>query len=152
MRGLLLTIAATLALPQSIAADLPVSVTDDPAAFSASVHEKFLAENEEAFGDIADSIEPASNWRYYVRDGGMLMAVSVHKNVELGRLYACQSAIAGVAERLIQQGDESPTTVRVVLIEPAIQDLLTAPPRAFQPLYIPANATRTMLSSPCYCQ
>ena len=152
MRGLPLLIAATFALPQSFATELPVSVTDDPAAFSASVHEKFLAENEEASGDIADAIEPSSNWRYYVRDGGMLMAVSVHKNVELGRLYACQSAIAGVTERLIQQGDDSPTTVRVVLIEPAIQDLLTAPRRTVQPLQIPANATSTMLVSPCYCQ
>lgn len=152
MRGLLLLIAASVALPQSIAAELPNSVTDDPSAFSASVIKTLLNENADAFADIANALEPSHDWRYYVRDGGMLMAASVHKNIELGRLYACQSAIAGVAERLIQQGDDSPTKVRVVLIEPAIQDLLTAPPRVFQPLYIPADATRTMQTPPCYCR
>ena len=135
-----------LALSAVKADTLPRPIADDTASFSANLLEKFEAEHKAAFPDLADLMETPDRWRYYDRDAGTLIAVSVSQELVFTERTAAEKAMAEVAGRLIRQGGYD-TDVTVVFVEP-FDAPQPAPPRLpLMPQQIPNYRT-----APCQCR
>lgn len=70
--------------------------------------------------ELSGVIEHSSQWRYYHRDRGILIAISVNKRLNYLDRLAAEDEIAGLAERLVLQSDDQSVAggIRVVFIEP----------------------------------
>lgn len=133
------------ALFPALAADLPTAITNDTAAFSHDMFKIFKSETEGEFNDITELFEAPQHWRYYSRDGGTLVAISVSQDLVATEQSAAKKSLADIAGRLIRQGGGE-TEVTVVFIEPFDQEV-TAPPPVRRPLqFVPIP------TPPCGCR
>jgi len=71
-----------------------------------------------AFDDVRDVMTRASEWRWYARDGGILLAISVRQRLGLAAKVESEQALADVVRRLIYQRGLGNPRVQVVFIEP----------------------------------
>jgi hypothetical protein len=140
-----LFIAASYLVHPAFGGELPTAITRDTAAFSEDLFEKFRTEKDSDFGSIWKLFQSPQQWRYYSRDGGTLIAISVSQDLVRTERSAGEQAVAEVASRLIRQGGGE-TDVTVVFVEPS--DLATLAPRPVQhlPRLIPAPVM------PCGCR
>jgi hypothetical protein len=140
-----LFIAAAYLVHPAFGGELPTEISRDAAAFSEDLFQKFQTEKDSDFNNLSKLFESPQQWRYYSRDGGTLIAISVSQDLVLTERSAGEQAVAEVASRLIRQGGGE-TAVTVVFVEPS--DLATLAPRPVQlpPLFIPAPLL------PCGCR
>jgi hypothetical protein len=100
--------------------------------------------------DIRDVLSHSSEWRWYSRDHGILLAIPVKERLGLLNSYKGEKVLADVVRRLINQKGWGNPPVQVVLVEPQ----LPPPPVRFgvgQPTCCsPASAAGA--SSSCGCQ
>lgn len=77
-------------------------------------------DSDSALVSIQDVIEPASNWRYYYRDRGILIAIPVKQRLPYLDRFHGEIEVATLAERLVLQSDNQRIegAIRVVFIEP----------------------------------
>jgi hypothetical protein len=75
---------------------------------------------ESALLSLQDSIEHSSQWRYYYRDRGILIAIPVKQQLSYMDRFDGEIEIARLAERLVLQSDNQRIegAIRVVFIEP----------------------------------
>lgn len=87
-----------------------------------------LRDVETVLPDMANS----SEWRFHSRQGGLLVAIPVTRNLTASEKYGGEREVVDVVERLIRQRGFS-GRVQVVFIEPAAMALLAGPryPQAF---------------------
>ena len=138
-------IAAAYLVHPAVGGELPSAISRDTAAFSEDLFQKFRSEKDIDFNGLSKLFQNPQQWRYYARDGGTLIAISVSQDLVLTERSAGEQAVAEVASRLIQQGGGE-TDVTVVFVEPS--DLATLAPRPVQllPRLIPAPVM------PCGCR
>lgn len=71
-----------------------------------------------AFDDVRDVMALASEWRWYSRDNGILLAIPVRERLGIPAKIEGESALADVVRRLINQAGWGNPPVQVVLVEP----------------------------------
>ena len=71
-----------------------------------------------AIDDISDVMAHASEWRWYSRDRGILLAIPVRERLGMLADINGEQVLADVVRRLINQRGLGNPPVRVVLIEP----------------------------------
>jgi len=140
-----LIIAAAYLVHPAFGGELPTAITRDAAAFSEDLFQKFRTEKDSEFNNLSKLFQNPQQWRYYSRDGGTLIAISVSQDLVRTERSAGEQAMAEVASRLIRQGGGE-TDVTVVFVEPS--DLATLAPRpvALAPRFIPTQLL------PCGCR
>lgn len=77
-------------------------------------------DSDSALVSVQDVIEPSSNWRYYYRDRGILIAIPVKQRLSYLDRFNGEIEVATLAERLVLQSENQRIegAVRVVFIEP----------------------------------
>ena len=140
-----LFIAAAYLVHPAFGGELPTAISRDAAAFSEDLFQKFQTEKDSDFNNLSKLFESPQQWRYYSRDGGTLIAISVSQDLVLTERSAGEQAVAEVASRLIRQGGGE-TAVTVVFVEPS--DLATLAPR---PVQLPPRFILAPLL-PCGCR
>lgn len=138
-------IAAAYLVHPAFGGELPTVISRDAAAFSEDLFQKFQTEKDSDFNNLSKLFESPQQWRYYSRDGGTLIAISVSQDLVLTERSAGEQAVAEVASRLIRQGGGE-TDVTVVFVEPS--DLATLAPR---PVQLPPRFILAPLL-PCGCR
>jgi len=68
--------------------------------------------------DLHDVIANSSDWEWYSRDHGILLAIPVKERLGLHTSYSGEKVLADVVRRLIHQRGWGNPPVQVVLIEP----------------------------------
>jgi hypothetical protein len=71
-----------------------------------------------AFDDVRDVMAHASEWIWYSRDNGVLLAIPVRERLGIAAKVEGEKALADVVRRLINQAGWGNPPVQVVLIEP----------------------------------
>jgi hypothetical protein len=71
-----------------------------------------------AFDDVRDVVVHASEWHWYSRDNGVLLAIPVRERLGIAAKIEGEKALADVIRRLINQAGWGNPPVQVVLIEP----------------------------------
>jgi hypothetical protein len=71
-----------------------------------------------AFDDVRDVMSHASEWRWYSRDNGILLAIPVRERLGIPAKVEGENELADVIRRLINQAGWGNPPVQVVLIEP----------------------------------
>jgi len=71
-----------------------------------------------AFEDVRDVMAHASEWRWYSRDTGILLAIPVRERLGIPARIEGESALADVVRRLINQAGWGNPPVQVLLVEP----------------------------------
>jgi len=69
-------------------------------------------------GDVRAAMPDPSEWRWYSRDHGILLAVSVRERLGIAAKVDGTKALADIVRRLINQNGWGNPDVQVVLIEP----------------------------------
>jgi hypothetical protein len=70
-----------------------------------------------AFDDVRDVMAHASEWRWYSRDRGILLAIPVREGLGIEAKVEGERALADVVRRLINQAGWGNPPVQVVLVE-----------------------------------
>ena len=70
--------------------------------------------------DIRDVMNASTEWRWYSRDHGILLAIPVKERLEMLSSYNGEKILADVVRRLINQNGWGNPPVKVVLIEPEL--------------------------------
>lgn len=71
-----------------------------------------------ALDDVRDVMAHASEWTWYSRDGGVLLAIPVRERLGITAKAEGERALADVVRRLINQAGWGNQPVQVILIEP----------------------------------
>ena len=150
MRHPLFAICLGLILNQAAigAAPLPSPITTSPTAFSENLLEKF-ADRSNPSAALAEVFEPPANWRYYRRDGGTLVAISVSEELLFTERVAGEKAMADIAQRLIRQGGDN-GLITAVFVEPFSLPPTPAPPPISRQLVTPIM--QPVHFRPCGCR
>jgi hypothetical protein len=69
------------------------------------------------FDDVRDVVAHASEWRWFSRDNGVLLAIPVRERLGISAKVEGERALAEVVRRLINQAGWGSPPVQVVLIE-----------------------------------
>jgi hypothetical protein len=70
--------------------------------------------------DVRDSLTHSSEWRWYSRDHGLLLAIPVKERLSVFTSYDGEKVLADVVRRLINQKGWGNPPVQVVFIEPEL--------------------------------
>lgn len=70
--------------------------------------------------DVRDVMVPSSEWRWYSRDHGILLAIPVRERLGIAAKVEGEQALADIARRLLHQKGWANPPVQVVFIEPAL--------------------------------
>lgn len=98
-----------------------------------------------ALEDARDAMAPASEWRWYSRDHGILLAIPVREQLGIGSKVRGERDLADIARRLLHQEGWANPPVQVVFIEPA-------PPSPVRPCSGCHTVPDTIMTSPCGCR
>lgn len=93
--------------------------------------------------DLRSVMTPPAEWRWYSRDHGILLAISVREQLGIATKAEGEKALADIVRRLINQNGWGNPPVQVVLREPEIVFLKPRPCTM-----IPVNAA----AIPCDCR
>jgi hypothetical protein len=121
------------AAPASIPQDVAATILADSADLGERIRDQLSGQtgtNNPGIRGIRADLEDPSQWRYYSRDRGILIAISVKRNLYYADKQAGELAIAEIVERLIQQKNDVSVAggIRVIFIEPdAVQPYLRSP-------------------------
>ena len=96
-----------------------------------------------AFDDVRDVMAHASEWRWYTRDSGILLAIPVRERLGIAAKVEGETALADVVRRLINQAGWGNPPVQVVLVA-------SEEPRQERRLDPPCEPVRTF--APCGCE
>lgn len=95
-----------------------------------------------AFADVRDVMTHASEWRWYSRDNGILLAIPIRERLGFAAKADGEKALADVVRRLINQAGWGNPPVQVVLVG---QEELCPARRACRPAEI------SLPAAPCAC-
>lgn len=96
--------------------------------------------DEAIFADVKDVMAHSSEWRWYSRDKGILLAIPVRERLGIADRVTAEHHLADIIRRLIYQKGWGNPPVQVVFIEPEV------------PLFRPYQATTLMAGRACGCQ
>ena len=96
--------------------------------------------DEAIFADVKDVMAHSSEWRWYSRDKGILLAIPVRERLGIAYRVTAEDHLADIIRRLIYQKGWGNPPVQVVFIEPEV------------PLFRPYQATTSMAGRACGCQ
>lgn len=139
--------AAPASIPQDVASAILVDSADLGERIREQINGPTGTKNSVIRGVRGDLDDP-SQWRFYSRDRGILIAITVKRNLYYAEKQAGELAIAEIIERLIQQKNDVSVAggIRVIFIEPdAIQPVVRSP-RTICPCMTPAAPP-----PPCPC-
>lgn len=77
-------------------------------------------QDEAIFDDVSDVMAHASEWRWYSRDRGVLLAIPVRERLGIAARANAENLLADIVRRLIYQRGWGNPPVQVVFIEPEI--------------------------------
>mgnify|MGYP006269811285 CR=1 FL=1 len=69
------------------------------------------------FDDVRDVMAHASEWRWYSRDNGILLAIPIRERLGITAKAEGEKALANVVRRLINQAGWGNPPVQVILVE-----------------------------------
>lgn len=102
-----------------------------------------------AVDDLQGVLAHASEWEWYSRDHGILLAIPVKERLGIVPGYNGEKVLANVVRRLINQKGWGNPPVQVVLVEPelpAMPDRCAVRQSALPPIGMPANVFGS-----CHC-
>lgn len=101
-----------------------------------------------AVDDLHGALAGASEWEWYSRDHGILLAIPVKERLGISSSYTGEKVLADVVRRLINQKGWGNPPVQVVLVEPELPALAHPPVKqdALRPFCAPAG-----VSCACTC-
>jgi hypothetical protein len=106
-------------------ASIPKRLADriiaDSDAYGVDAQRKIAESTDSDLADVSDVIDHASQWRYYSRDRGVMVAIPVKQRLNYADRVEAEKKIASIYERLVNQREDQPIegAIRVVFIEPA---------------------------------
>lgn len=68
------------------------------------------------FDDVRDVMADASEWRWYSRDNGILLAIPIRERLGIAAKAEGEKALADVLRRLINQAGRGNPSVQVILV------------------------------------
>lgn len=74
--------------------------------------------DEAIFADVSDVMAHASEWRWYSRDRGILLAIPVRERLGIAAQATAEEHLADIVRRLIYQQGWGDPPVQVIFIEP----------------------------------
>jgi hypothetical protein len=92
-------------------------------------------QDEAIFDDVSDVMAHESEWRWYSRDHGVLLAIPVRERLGIAARANAENLLADIVRRLIYQRGWGNPPVQVVFIEPEI------------PCHVPCNAGANVAAS-----
>jgi len=98
-------------------------------------------QDEAILDDVSDVMAHVSEWRWYSRDHGVLLAIPVRERLGIAARANAENLLADIVRRLIYQRGWGNPLVQVVFIEPEI------------PCHVPcAGATFASAGAACDCR
>lgn len=96
--------------------------------------------DEAIFSDVRDVMAHSSEWRWYSRDKGILLAIPVRERLGIADRATAEDQLADIVRRLIYQKGWANPPVQVVFIEPEM------------PLLRSCRATTVLMAAECGCR
>lgn len=126
----------------SIPKRLADRIVAESGSLGADAQRKIADSDDVALADASEKMEHASQWRYYSRDRGVMVAIPMKQRLNYADRLVAEKKVADLFESLVYQREDQSVkgAIRVVFIEPAGS---CACPRAGRPAgtgfaYVPA--------------